>query len=167
MIAFNTLRSFTAILAVVLLLPADGLSAKHPKVNQFITMALAAEERKDWDKALEYYSLALADSPSDSIALVGVRRARFESGQAHVEAGIKLRQAGKLEEALIEFQKGFSIDPGSSIAVQEIKRTSDTLDLQKAGKLAPAEASLTSGERAQKEIERRISSMLPEPELKP
>ncbi len=43
---------------------------------------------------------------------LAARRARFESGTAHIEAGKKLQKAGDLEKALAEFQKAFDARSG-------------------------------------------------------
>ena len=43
--------------------------------------------------------------------MIAMRRARFQAGQKHVDAGQKLRADGKLEEALQEFQKALITDP--------------------------------------------------------
>ena len=36
---------------------------------------------------------------------MGSRRAHFEASQVHVQEGLKLKKAGELEKALVEFQK--------------------------------------------------------------
>src|SRR5438093_8706629 len=48
---------------------------------------------------------------------------RFLAAASHVHRGQLLREAGKLDEALAEFQKATAIDPSSFIAQQEIRRT--------------------------------------------
>ena len=68
------------------------------------------------------FQKALATDPQETIYELAARRARFESGQQHVQAGKKLQQSGDLEKALVEFQKAFAVDPGSMIAFQEIKK---------------------------------------------
>ena len=83
-----------------------------------------------------YFQQALSQDPKDAAYEVAIRRARFEAGQAHVEAGMKLKRPGQLEQALVEFQKAFSIDPASAIAVQEIREISEALDRAKKGQSA-------------------------------
>src|SRR5262249_27853346 len=55
-------------------------------------------------------------------------RIRFLAGASHVHRGQLLREAGKLQEALTEFQKAAEIDPASFIAQQEIRRTQRLMD---------------------------------------
>ncbi|MBI5085623.1 MAG: hypothetical protein HZB13_13610 [Acidobacteria bacterium] len=96
------------------------------------------------------------------------------ASQSHVDKGQKLRQEGKLEEALTEFQKAFGIDPASSIAEQEMRRTSAMIEREKALKSTPGaeapkpeERGLTLSEVARKAAEKRAASIMSVPELKP
>src|ERR1700719_1040816 len=123
MIAYNKLRGLAILAAVLILLPAPGADARTRKGDKFIKLGQAAEARKDYDAALDDYTQALSQDPQDVGYQLAARRIRFQASQVHVEAGVKLRQAGKLEQALVEFQKAFSIDPGSAIALQEMRHT--------------------------------------------
>src|SRR5579863_9258880 len=167
MLFHNNLRGLLAIVCVLLLLPTEILQARTRKGDKLYKQAQAAEARKEYDQALELYSEALSQDPSDPTYLLGVRRARFEAGQVHVQAGEKLRQAGKLEDALAQFQKAYAIDPSSAIAIQEIKRVSEAIEAVKKGDVPPGEQGLTAPERAEKRNLQRMESLLPVPELKP
>lgn len=80
---------------------------------------------------------------------MGAQKARFQAAQIHVDRGVKVRAAGQLGEALIEFQRAYTINPGSSVAAQEIFRTQDMIErerkrVQSTGKeSAPADRGLT------------------------
>src|ERR1035441_3705771 len=50
-------------------------------------------------------------------------RVRFEAAASIVHNGQKLREDGKLDEAVAEFQKALAIDPSLFIAKQELNRT--------------------------------------------
>src|SRR5579864_1692226 len=167
MIAYNRLRGLAILAAVLILLPVGGVEARTRKGDKLLKLAQAAEARKDYDAALDYYTQALSQDPQDAGYQLGARRIRFQASQLHVEAGVKLRQAGKLEAALVEFQKAFSIDPGSAIALQELQRTKEALDRQKRGNVPPGQIPLTAAEQARVDSVKLIESMLPVPELKP
>src|ERR1700682_1962406 len=167
MIRSNKLRETLALFGVLLLLAPASLDARTRKGDKFLKQAHLAEERKDYEKALELYNQALSQDPSDPAYQLGMRRVRFQAGEIHVGAGQKLRQAGALEDALVEFQRAFSIDPSSAIALQELRRTTQMIEEQKKGATKPGEVSLTPIEKARKESQDRISSLLPVPELKP
>jgi general secretion pathway protein D len=147
---------------------SPSLLAKNKKSEKLVKDARAAELRKDWDKALSLYEQAASLDP-DTAYLLLLRRARFEAAQSHVDLGQKLRTEGKLEEALAEFQKAIFIDPSSSIALQEIKRTHDMLQKERGGPGSPnaGDRGLTPSQRSRKEMEDRISSLQAPPELRP
>jgi general secretion pathway protein D len=167
MIVFNNLRSLTVFAAIVILLPVPTVDANNRKGDKFMKLGEAAEARKDYDAALEFYTKALGTDPKEVVYQLATRRVRFEASQAHVEAGMKLRQAGKLDQALVEFQKAFSIDPGSTVALQEIKHTTDALDQIKKGNVPPGETPLTPAEQSRVDSVKMIESMLPVPVLRP
>ncbi len=165
---FNRLGRVLAGLALAFSL-TQSVPAKPRKTQKLIDQGRVAEDRKNYDKALEFYEQAVMENPRDVAALLAMRRARFQAGQAHVDKGQKLRTEGKLEDALDEFRKAYAIDPASSIAEQEMRRTRQMLDDEKRSgeKLTGEERGMTPVQRARKEIEARIESVLPAPELKP
>jgi general secretion pathway protein D len=167
MLGFNKLRSVVAVLAVLTLLPVPGLEARNRKGDKVLKLGSDAEARQDFDQALEYYTQAVTQDPKDAGYQVAVRRVRFRAAEAHVEKGMKLKQEHQLEQALVEFQKAFNMDPGSAIAVQEIREVSEAQDQQRKGKVPPGDAGLTSAERSRKESLAMIQSLQPVPELKP
>lgn len=158
------------LLAVVLLFSGSGpAEAWGRKGDKFYKDGRLAEAKKDWEKALDLFEQAILDDPYHIGYQMAARRVRFQAAQKHVDDGQKLRAAGKLEESLSEFQKAYAIDPSSTIADQEIKRTLQMLDREKQkGQPSPAEErARTPAEQARKEIDEKIDSMLPAPELRP
>ncbi len=164
MLVFNSLRRFFAVLSVALLvLPGSVLEARTKKGDKLLKLGQKAELSRDYEKALDLYTQAYSQDPSDPGYEIGLRRVRFQVGMIHVNAGEKLRQAGKLEDALVEFQKAYSVDPSSAIAIQEIRRTDEAIEQSRKGTKKPQ----TAVEHAQQVTEERIESLLPVPELKP
>ena len=127
---------------LVSLVSADAAAAASRKARGLYSRGVAAEAAGDFDKALELYSLASQESPRDSRFTLAERRMRFVAGQAHVSMGLDLRQQGLLEEALTEFERAFAIDPASSVAAQERRRTIELIEqrdaLAGAGEAPPA-----------------------------
>ncbi|MBZ5610659.1 MAG: tetratricopeptide repeat protein [Acidobacteriia bacterium] len=154
-------------MALLLVVPANTLEARTRKGDKLVKLARDAEALKQYDKALDYYEQALSQDPQDPGYQLGSRRLRFQASQEHVDAGVKLRKDGKLDQALAEFQRAFSIDPGSAVALQEIQQTKEALDQVTKGAVRPGETPLTSVEKARKESLAMIESLLPVPELKP
>jgi general secretion pathway protein D len=158
------LRYLLTLLAVALL-SAAALTAKNKKGDQFLKEGQAAQNKGDWDAALELYRQAVDMSPNDTSFVIAMRRAAFEAGQKHVEQGQKLRTEGKVAEAYQEFQRAILADPSSAIAIQELKRTQPLLNQK--GPVKPEEAGLTSAERARRVEDQRIESMEGPPVLQP
>ena len=167
MIAWNKLRELVSLAAILLLLPVDGLEARTRKGDKFLKQARAAEDRKDYELALEFYNQAVSQDAQDPAYQLGARRTRFQAAQAHVENGMRLRREGQLEQAMAEFQKAFNIDPGSAIALQEMQHTKEALDQKNNGGVPPGEKPMSSAEKSRKESLTMIQSLLPVPELKP
>ncbi|MGZ6311729.1 MAG: hypothetical protein ACXWOH_13925, partial [Bdellovibrionota bacterium] len=154
------------VIAVVCLALLAGLpgQAGTRKGDRFFKQAQAAEVKKDWDRAVELYKQAVDEDPRDSGYLIGLQRTRFQASSAHVDKGQKSRADGNLQEAVSEFQRAIIADPSSAIALQELKRTQDMLNLPAAtagGKV------LTPVEQIRHEANLQVDSMMGPPELKP
>ncbi|MEQ1945675.1 MAG: cohesin domain-containing protein [Bryobacteraceae bacterium] len=159
------LLAFAGLAAALALLPA-AIDARTRKGDKFLKEGRAAEARQEWDGALNLYEQAVGEDPSDIGYMLAMRRARFQAGQKHVDAGQKLRQDGKLQEALMEFQKALVADPSSAVALQEIKRIQDMVRAPQSN-VRPQDIYLTPAERERKASDERVSSMMAPPELKP
>ena len=145
------------------------VEAKTRKGDKFYGAGQKAELGRDFEKSLEQYEQALKEDPTDTAYQMAVRRARFAAAAARIDRAQKAREAGKVEEALLEFERAFLIDPSSSLAVQEIKRTKAMLDYQKrqGAALKLDEIGQTPAQIAKKRNEEKIGTIQPVPELKP
>lgn len=164
MLNMKQLLSFSCIGLTFFALTGD-LAGKTRKGDKLLNDGRIAEARGDWDAALDLYEKAFELEPTNTAYMIAMRRARFETGQKHVDLGEKARTSGKYEDALREFEKALIADPSSSIALQEIRQT-EALLRTKAG-TKPEDAGLTLADRMKKESEDRVESMLAPPELKP
>jgi general secretion pathway protein D len=146
-----------------------GVAAMEAKTRQGekdFKAGQTAELKNDWDTAVTMYQKAVDEAPAELTYQIAMRRARFQAGQKHVEAGVKLRGDNKVPEAVQEFQKAIVIDPSSSIAIQELKRTQQML-LDGANSNDPKAAGLTATERMRREETARVEAITGPPELKP
>ena len=175
MSCFNRLTArFTAIvLAILLATPSVPLWAANRRGDKLFNDARQEEAKGNLDHALELAAQALEQDPSDPGYQLEVRRVRFEAGSMHVKNGQKLRNEGKLPEALAEFEKAYGADPASDIAMQEIgrtramiKRNANAADNPGAANLEE-EKTLTPSELAHRRAQERTDALLPIPELKP
>ena len=155
---------------IILLLVAAFLAhapaeARTKKGEKLLKDGRVAEAKRDFESAMEMYEQAVSEDPNDAAYQLAVRRVRFQAGQMRVEKGFKLREAGQLEEAAAEFQKGFTLDPSSSIAVIELKRTMVMIEAKKAK--AEGKKSSMAMPDAGAETDARVASLQAPPLLRP
>ena len=104
-----------------------------------------AEVRQNFEAAYNFYKQAYELKPREMGYRLAMQRTRFLAAAAHVHRGQQLREEGQLQEALAEFQAAKRIDPASSIADQEIRRTNEVIERQKRspGQPPPAPSALS------------------------
>ena len=163
---FNKLAIVLGLVALAACV-AFPVSARTRKGDRFLAQGKDQEARKDYDAALDFYQKALAEDPGDPRYQLEVDQARFQASQAHVSQGLKLRNQGQLASALLHFEKALGIDPSSSVAEQEIKTTTEMIEREKKKGPNSDTRSLTPAQLAKRNIEEKIDSMLPVPELRP
>src|SRR5271165_1617682 len=106
------------VLVAVVTLPALADKAKN-----LYTKGQDAEARQNYVVAYDFYKQAYDLKPKDLRYRAAFERTRFEAAAAIVHHGQLLRDDGKLDEAVAEFQKALAIDPSLFIAKQELNRT--------------------------------------------
>jgi general secretion pathway protein D len=157
--------------AFALLVALGGalLEAKTRKGDKLVKEGEKAEAQRDYDKALSIFEQALATDYSEPDYQLRVRKLRFLASQSHIDIGLKLRKDGKLEEALREFQRAFSIDPASGMAEAEAKRTYEMIrrNQDPATAVKEEDRGLTPAQISRREMEEKMASLRPVPELKP
>jgi general secretion pathway protein D len=82
-----------------------------------------AQARQDYEKAFEFFKQAYDLKPKDLRYRTAYERNKFLAASSHVHRGQILRDAGKLDDAKVEFEKALTIDASSFIAQQELRRT--------------------------------------------
>lgn len=161
-------RSRWVIAAVTLLFTLVTVVGARSKKEKYYDEGQKAEARENWDEALDLYEKALAEAPGDIAYRDAVSHARFEAGTHHVEQGLKLRSSGELDEALAQFEKAYAIDPSSTIAEQELKRTLQMIqrNQKKGAELKLEDRALTEAELFKKEEQQQLSRLESPPELR-
>jgi general secretion pathway protein D len=102
-------------------------AAGCPKGHGAYDLGEKAENLQDYDVALNYYQKAVHAEPHNASYRIKLDQARFEAGQFHVKRGLELRKRGDLQGAAGEFQRALAADPSSSIAEQELNKTTEML----------------------------------------
>ncbi len=82
-----------------------------------------AEARQNYEQAYEFFKQAYDLKPKDLRYRTSFERMRSKAALSIVHRGLGLRDQGKTQDALAEFQKALQIDPSLFIAQQEMKRT--------------------------------------------
>jgi general secretion pathway protein D len=156
--------------ALLILITMGALLLAKDNGSKDFKNAEAAAAKQDWDKALQLYMTAMDKNPNNLAYTIGMRRARFQAGQMHVNKGQKLRTDGKVDDAMAEFQRAIIADPSSGIAIQELKRTQAILDEKKNGGkpgVNPNDVGLTPAEKERRADDKKVASIEPPPELTP
>ena len=89
-----------------------------------------AETKNDLDAAYEAYKTAHSLKPRDPKYMAAYTRMKFHAAAEHAHQGEMLLEAGKLNEALAEFQRAVAIDGANFVAQQEVQRTAEMIKKQ-------------------------------------
>ena len=107
----------------LLLVAVVTLPAIADKVKDLYAKGQDAEARQQYETAYEFFKKCYELKPKDLRYRAAYERVRFQAAASIVHNGQKLRDDGKLDDALAAFQKALSIDPSLFIARQELNRT--------------------------------------------
>src|SRR5437879_6454431 len=122
------MRGFVSLATIVFVVLAVTIPLGAENAHSAYNKGVDAEKRQDYERAFEYYQEAYRQKPKDLRYRTAYEHTKFLAGAAHVHRGQLLRDGGKLDEALVEFQKASTIDPSSFIAQQELRRTQDMIN---------------------------------------
>jgi len=115
---------------LLLLVAAVTLPAIADKAKDLFNQGQDAEARQQYETAYGFFKQAYDLKPKDLRYRASFERIRFEAAASMVHNGQKLRDDGKLDEAVAEFQKALAIDPSLFIAKQELIRTQKMINDQ-------------------------------------
>jgi general secretion pathway protein D len=86
-------------------------------------MARNAETNQNYDLAVVEYTKALRANPDNREARLGLERAKLRASQDHFTRARRLSATGKLEEALVEYQLAYELNPGNADIESELRDT--------------------------------------------
>ncbi|MGO8985759.1 MAG: cohesin domain-containing protein [Terriglobales bacterium] len=120
----RVIRPALSILFVLLFLGLSGFAKKKVDTAKALyEKGTDAEARQNYEQAFDYFKQAYNLKPKELKYRTAFERTRFLAASSEVHRGQILRDGGKLDEALVQFQKALETDPSSFIAQQELKRT--------------------------------------------
>src|SRR4051794_20090388 len=116
---------------VLSLVAALTLPAIADKAKDLYVKGQDAEARQQYEAAFDLFRQAYDLKPKDLRYRAAFERVRFQAAATLVHRGQQLRDDGKPDEAVAEFQKALAIDPSLFIAKQELTRTLKIINDQK------------------------------------
>jgi general secretion pathway protein D len=135
------MRRVAYILAIMAICSALSL-AKDPakdSAKESFRKGVHAEALQDYEAAYAYYKQAYQLEPTNVKYRVPYQRTRFLAAASMVHRAQKLRDEGKLPEALQLFEEAAGVDPSNQLAGQEVMRTQEMMNKQ-AGAPGPPKA---------------------------
>ena len=78
-----------------------------------ISRAQIAEQQQDYDRAVAEYTRALKEHPDNKDVRYALDRARVRASQDHFQRGRRLEATGHYEEALLELQLAYKLNPSN------------------------------------------------------
>ena len=85
--------------------------------------ARGAESTQNYDVAVAEYAKLLRDNPNDREARLGLERSRLRAAQDHFSRARRDAAAGKVEEAMAEYQLAAELNPGNADVERELQAT--------------------------------------------
>jgi general secretion pathway protein D len=82
-----------------------------------------AERAEDYDRAVAEYTRALRTRPDSLDARTGLERARLRASEYHYNRGRRFSAAGRLDDAMVELQAAFELNPASADAERALRET--------------------------------------------
>ncbi len=82
-----------------------------------------AERRQDYDRAVAEYTRVSRQHPDNAEARLALQRSKLRAADAHFNRGRRFAAAGRLDEALIEFQIASELNPASAEVDAALKET--------------------------------------------
>jgi len=104
---FSRLLAIAAPGVLALALLAGGCVSTGLKAGR------TAEQTQDYDRAVVEYSKVLKEDPDNRNARLALDRAKLRAALDHYNRGLRLRNGGRLEEALLELQVASELNPAS------------------------------------------------------
>jgi hypothetical protein len=114
------IRLASSLLALCLLAPAAA--AWSGKGQKSYKEGLRQEQARQWEKAAEEFSLAVAAEPSNSEYQLHLRRALFNASQAFSQQGAALLERGDYLGAYNAFRRAYAYDPANELARSMMER---------------------------------------------
>jgi general secretion pathway protein D len=133
----NDIMKTGRILGALIVVLSLVVAGSADEANAAFKRGIKAESTNNYDEAFQAYSQAHSLKPKDPKYFTAFTRLRFYAALGHMRQAEALRNSGKLQEAVVEFQRAASIDPTNFTAKIEAHSTEDMLKKQVHAEEAP------------------------------
>jgi len=86
-----------------------------------MTQARAAEQSQDYDLAVAQYTKLVRANPANKDARLGLDRAKLRAAEAHLGRGRRLHSQGKYDDAVVELQLAYELNPASGVIEDDLR----------------------------------------------
>ena len=117
-------------MGALLLVFCLAVAANADQASAAFKRGVQAESKNKYDEAFQAFSEAHNLKPRDAKYFTAFTRLRFYAAGEHIRQGQLLRDSGKLQEAIAEFQHAAQIDPTNFAAKGEAHRTEEMIKKQ-------------------------------------
>ena len=121
------MKRLTTLLTLVAVITVAAFASTDKEAKQLFQKGKDAEARQDYISAYNFYYKAYQLRPTDLTYRSSYEYVRFLAAAAYVHQGEMLMKAGKLQEALTDFEQALAIDPSSFIAQQMANRVREEI----------------------------------------
>ena len=139
------MKRFISLLTLLCVLAASAFASADKQAKQLYQKGKDAEVRQDYIAAYNFYEQAYRLHPSDLSYRASAEYVRFLASASYVHQGQALMAAGKLQEALTDFEQALAIDPSSFIAQQMINRIQEMIKKAQTPSAPAPQASIENG----------------------
>jgi len=137
------------ILGAIILLFSLTVGGYADEATSAFKRGVKAESQNNYDEAFQAYSQAHSLKPKDARYFTAFTRLCFYAAIEHVRRGQSLRDSGKLQEAVVEFQRAAEIDPTNFTAKGEVVRIQEMIKRQARAAEEPPKPPLALDKAAQ------------------
>jgi general secretion pathway protein D len=116
------MKRFISLLTLLCVLAVSAFASADKEAKQLYQKGKLAEARQDYIAAYNFYHKAYQLKPTELNYRSSYEYVRFLAAASYVHQGQLLVKAGKLQEALTDFEQALAIDPSSFIAQQEANK---------------------------------------------
>jgi len=117
-----SVRFFVSLLLVFSMLSPIYAAAAFDDGKKHFQAGMKHEDAQAWDKAVEEFALAVADSPKNPEYRLHLARSLFNASQMYMKKGTASAKEKDYEAGYLAFRRAYAFDPTNELAKSEMER---------------------------------------------